>query len=153
MRAGGVHGAGRLQRAGRALLVLGLVAGCASAGVDSGGRGFERKLAVDRRALEAADRDAVRVWTEQARDGDSLAQSRLGLMYELGRGVPRNYAEAARWYRAAARQGDAVAQFNLGNLYATGQGPKEDAAQAKVWYRKAARQGHEAAQDALAKLR
>ncbi len=43
-------------------------------------------------------------------------------MYENGRGVAQDYAEAARWYRKAAEQGDAGAQHNLGLLYAKGVG-------------------------------
>ena len=35
-------------------------------------------------------------------------------MYENGKGVPQDDAEAVKWYRMAAEQGDADAQFNLG---------------------------------------
>ena len=66
-----------------------------------GSSGFDRKQARDQRERsQAADGDVFQVWRKQARGDDALAQSRLGLMYELGHGVPRNYAEAARWYRA-----------------------------------------------------
>ncbi len=34
-------------------------------------------------------------------------------MYETGRGVAQDYAEALKWYRLAAEQGVAIAQFNL----------------------------------------
>ena len=37
----------------------------------------------------------------------SRARFTLGVMYGEGRGVPQDYAEAARWYRRAAEQGDA----------------------------------------------
>jgi hypothetical protein len=37
-----------------------------------------------------------------ADQGDARAQSILGLMYESGRGVPQDYAEAVKWYRKAA---------------------------------------------------
>ena len=42
-----------------------------------------------------------------------------GVLYENGKGVPRNYAEALKYYRLAAEQGHAVAQNNLGVMYAT----------------------------------
>ena len=45
------------------------------------------------------------------------AQFNLGKMYELGRGVTQDDAEAVRWYRLAAEQGHADAQYNLGNMY------------------------------------
>ena len=41
-------------------------------------------------------------------------------MFETGRGVPRNYQEAAMWYRRAAEQGDSLAQI-IGLLYESGQ--------------------------------
>jgi TPR repeat protein len=41
-------------------------------------------------------------------------------MYERGRGVVRNYAEALKWFRLAADQGFAFAQFNLGLFYEKG---------------------------------
>jgi len=43
-------------------------------------------------------------------------------MYDDGRGVPRDYAEAVRWYRMAAEQGNARAQFSLGSMYDHGEG-------------------------------
>jgi TPR repeat protein len=35
-------------------------------------------------------------------------------MYEVGDGVPQNYAVAASWFRKAADQGTALAQTRLG---------------------------------------
>ena len=67
-------------------------------------------------------------------------------MYDNGRGVPLDYAEAARWYRMAAEQGNAVAQFNLGVMYANGHGVPQDDAEAVKWYRRAADRGEDRAQ-------
>jgi TPR repeat protein len=39
-------------------------------------------------------------------------------MYEDGRGVPQNDAEAVQWYRKAAEQGHAKARANLERLSA-----------------------------------
>ena len=50
----------------------------------------------------------------------SRAQNNLGLMYENGLGVPKDYDEAVKWYRLAAAQGDALAQNNLGWMYDNG---------------------------------
>jgi len=69
-------------------------------------------------------------------------------MYEEGRGVPQDYAEAARWYRKAADQGGADAQNRLGLMYEKGRGVP-DYAEAVRWYRKAADQGHAGAQAKL----
>ena len=38
-------------------------------------------------------------------------------MYAEGRGVPRDRAEAVKWYRMAAEQGFCVSQNNLGVAY------------------------------------
>ena len=63
-----------------------------------------------------------------------------------GKGVPKDDAEAVKWYRKAADQGDAIAQFNLGWMYDEGRGVSKDDAEAVRWYRKAADQGHALAQ-------
>ncbi len=49
-----------------------------------------------------------------AAQGDAHAQFNLGVMYDKGRGVSQDYAEAVKWYRKAAEQGHASAQHNLG---------------------------------------
>jgi len=59
-------------------------------------------------------------------------------MYGEGRGVPQDYAEAARWYRRAAEQGDAQAQYNLGLAYARGEGVTQNAVEAHMWFNLAA---------------
>ena len=64
-------------------------------------------------------------------------------------GVPKDAAEAARWFRLAAEQGHADAQFYLAVLYNTGMGVLKDAAEAVRWYRLAAEQGDAHAQYGL----
>jgi uncharacterized protein len=81
-----------------------------------------------------------------AEEGDARAQSLLGLMYDSGRGVPRDDAEAGKWLRLAADQGDAVAQFRLGIIYSEGRSVPQDHGEAAHWYRLAADQGHAQAQ-------
>jgi len=61
--------------------------------------------------------------------------------YELGRGVAKNEAEAARWYRKAADRGAAVGALNLARLYNDGRGVPKDDAQASAWYVKSAELG------------
>jgi len=81
-----------------------------------------------------------------AEQGDAKAQIKLGLMYDLGRGVPQDDVEAVRWYRKAEEQGNAGAQYLLGEMYANGRGVLEDDTEAAKWYRKAAEQGNATAQ-------
>ena len=41
-------------------------------------------------------------WIRRAMEqGEAAAQNNLGFCYEDGRGVPRDYEEAARWYEMA----------------------------------------------------
>ena len=70
-------------------------------------------------------------------------------MYNNGSGVPRDYAEAARWYRRAAEQGHPSAQFKLGVMYHKGEGVPQDYAEAVRWYRRATEQGYAGAQNNL----
>ena len=70
-------------------------------------------------------------------------------MYDTGRGVPQDDAEAVRWTRLAAEQGDADAQCQLGYMYVNGEGVLENEAEAVKWFRKAAEQGHSQSQCSL----
>ena len=67
-------------------------------------------------------------------------------MYAEGKGVPKDYQEAVKWYRLAAAQGYAPAQSNLGLAYEKGQGVRRDYPEAVRWYRLAAAQGYQVAQ-------
>ena len=73
-----------------------------------------------------------------AEQGDATAQFNLALMYEIGKGVPQDYAQALKWYRKAAEQGNAKAQNNLALMYAKGQGVPQDYVQAHKWFNLAA---------------
>lgn len=72
--------------------------------------------------------------------GDLLAAYRLGAMYERGRGVPADPAQAEEWYLRAARGGEADAMFNLGALYERGAGRERDAKGAIDWFLRASDQ-------------
>lgn len=85
--------------------------------------------------------EAVRVdsflITSLAESGRASAQLLLGEMRLTGNGIPRDYAEALKWFRAAAEQGDAQALRRLGFMYESGLGVKRDLAQAELWYDRA----------------
>ena len=85
---------------------------------------------------------ALREWRPLAEQGDARAQFDLGLLYENGDGVPRNYAKARQWYEKSAAQGGAKAQFYLGMQCAFGEGGPLDLVQAHMWYSLAAGNGH-----------
>ncbi|MGA2147672.1 MAG: tetratricopeptide repeat protein [Bryobacteraceae bacterium] len=106
--------------------------------------------------------EAVRWYRKAAEQGEARAQNNLGLIYAHdaflddldqrevvpdpeGR-VPKDYAEAIRWFRQAAEQGNAKAQFSLAFRYEQGQEVPRNYAEAIRWYRKAAEQGEPHAQ-------
>ncbi|MGI0035084.1 MAG: tetratricopeptide repeat protein [Nitrososphaera sp.] len=53
---------------------------------------------------------------QAAERGHAGAQYNLAMMYDTGRGIARDYAEAFKWYRKAARQGHAGAQEALRSI-------------------------------------
>ena len=74
---------------------------------------------------------------EAAEQGDAEAQNELGLAYEHGNGVKKNYRNAERLFQLAAQQGLADAQYNYGRMC-----EPRDKDEALQWYQKAAEQGH-----------
>jgi Caspase domain/Sel1 repeat len=89
-------------------------------------------------AFDRASYDtSLKMWLPMANEGDALAQTYVGEIYEKGLGVKPDYAEAARWYRRAAEGGNARAAANLGYLYEQGLGVNKDPAEAVAWYRRA----------------
>jgi hypothetical protein len=84
-----------------------------------------------------------------AEQGDVAAQHEVARIYDNGRGVSENDAEAVKWYRLAADQGYADAQYNLGIMYTKGLGVPEDFVEAIKWYRLAAEQENAEAQTNL----
>lgn len=73
--------------------------------------------------------------------GDPYAQYTIGVMYDDGRGVPKNLRLAHVWYLRAARNGLADAQFITGMFYAAGRGRAQDPVRAYVWFDLAAAGG------------
>ena len=85
--------------------------------------------------VTAADFAATK---KDAESGDATAQYNLGGMYQAGRGVPQDAAEAVKWTRLAADQGLAVAQENLGFMYRDGRGVPQDDVETYAWFSVAA---------------
>jgi TPR repeat protein len=110
---------------------------------------------------------------KKAEEGDAVAQFNIAVFYENGLGVPKNSAEAQKWFRKAedqrmlglsrtlpdfadtekkAEAGDAFAQQNLGVMFQNGINVKQDTDEAVKWYRKAADQGNVNAQVIIANI-
>ncbi|MBX3387726.1 MAG: SEL1-like repeat protein [Phycisphaeraceae bacterium] len=93
---------------------------------------------ISRRALLDANNNAI-AWLAKQRRND--AQHRLASIYRTGDGVPKNTAEAIKWFTRAAEEGDASAQFSLGVIFDTGDGVPKNTPEAIRWYTQAAEQG------------
>jgi hypothetical protein len=119
------------------ILVLGLTLGLA---------GCELELSTFPSPPTASELQSLHKLAEK---GDAKSQDILGGWYEMGWGLPKDYAEAVKWYRKAASQGYAWAQYSLGVMYEYGRGVPQDYAEAVKWWRKAADQGNAFAQISL----
>jgi len=79
---------------------------------------------------------------ESNRPSDVQTAFDTGFNFLKGRGVDRDYKQAAEWFSKAAELGHADAQYNLGELYNKGHGVKKNKKIAQKWYKAAAEQGH-----------
>ncbi len=125
-------------KSGLFALLLAL-AGPASADVESGWQAF----------LNGDYATALEELEPAAEAGDATAQYYLGVFYDHGEGVIRNYMTATAWYQKAAAQDHRDAQFNLGMIYYNGAGGggdpgavAQDQAAAARWLGPAADQEH-----------
>jgi TPR repeat protein len=87
----------------------------------------------------------VKWYTLAAEQGYATAQNNLGLMYDLGQGVPVSDKTAVKWYTLAAKQGYANAQDNLGAVYEYGGGLFTGNRRAYMWYNLSSYNGSEKA--------
>jgi TPR repeat protein len=95
---------------------------------------------------------AQREFRSLAQRGSVLAQYKLGLMFNNGEGVRRDFGEAVIWFSRAATYGYAPAQRSLGVKYEKGQGVKRSYSEAVRWYRHGADQGDAKAQYRLGRM-
>lgn len=89
---------------------------------------------------------------ELAKQGNMNAQYRLGLMYQQGQGVDRDYPKAIGWYREAAEQNYMDAQVNLGRMLYNVSWLHKNYDEAIKWFSRAAEQNNAEAQYYLANL-
>jgi uncharacterized protein len=100
---------------------------------------FDRGLT----AYASGDFDiAAREFSLLAAKGDKEGQYHLGLLYEEGQGVPKNFDEAVACYTQAAAQGYVDAYFALGEIFISRSAPRIDRISAYRWLEMAAKYGH-----------
>ncbi len=94
-------------------------------------------------AYSSGDFDtAAREFSILAKGGDKEGQYYMGLLYEEGQGVARQFDSAEKCYTKAAKQGYLDAYFALGELYLHQPGNKKDRVSAYYWLEMAAKHGH-----------
>lgn len=89
---------------------------------------------------------------EKAKQGDAPSQALIADILARGLGVPRNEAEAAKWYQRAAEQGLPEAQFQYALLLIDGRFVKKDKQEAFALMEAAAEAGNALAQFNFAQL-
>ena len=97
--------------------------------------------------------EAFEQWKLLAEQGDAKAQYNLGLIYALGKGVPKDLAQAIYWFEEAAEQDHIDALMKLGFVYYNGKSDiDKDLRKSARWYIKAAEKGDAQAQNKLASM-
>ena len=86
----------------------------------------EREAQAEQAYVDGRYADALARFQVLGDQGSAVAQRRLGDLYLNGKGVPRDAAEAARWYGRAAEQNDLPTLAQLGMLYQRGEGVRPD---------------------------
>jgi hypothetical protein len=87
----------------------------------------------DRRNARGDYAGAIRLWRPLANAGDVNAEYNMGVMYDMGHGVPKNDVQAAAWYRKAADKGMGNAMINLVALIAGHARSPADLVPAYMW--------------------
>lgn len=88
---------------------------------------------------------AASYWQSAADGGSAEAKLQLGLLSDIGEGMPRDPAAAFGYYLAAAQMGLADAAFNVAVMLDAGTDVSRDRVAASVWYARAALAGNKRA--------
>ncbi|AEY67558.1 TPR repeat-containing protein [Clostridium sp. BNL1100] len=104
--------------------------------------------------------EALRLFLEEAEDGNTLATHDLGRMYGDGLGVEMDEGIAFSWYEKAisafqdieAEKENRYVEYRIGKMYAAGLGTEQDYEEAAEWFDMAVSQNHKYAQYSLAGL-
>ncbi len=81
-----------------------------------------------------------------AAQNNTIAKYNIGVNYEIGEGVEKDYQQAYNWFLSAANDGYPIAQYAMGRLYENGIGTKMDDERAYNWFLLAANNNDKHAQ-------
>lgn len=108
---------------------------------------------VDEYLIAGKYKDALDILKPLAEKGSTVAQYKLGGMYELGLGVDKNYSRAIELYRESIKGGYPKANYKLGVLYMrNAPGLKNNCVNAKIHLIQAANDGMKEASLRLAEM-
>jgi TPR repeat protein len=96
--------------------------------------------------------DLFAIQLASAEKGNKQACLNVGMFYEQGVGIHKDYTKALYWYERAAQAGIAEGYLNAGNCYIVGMGTASDVPKAAQYFAKAAEKGSAQAQYQLAVL-
>lgn len=92
-------------------------------------------------------------WLKLAKEGNPVAQLNVGVHFEKGVGVKRNYRQALFWIKKAVKKELMWAEFKLGQFYQLGRvDGKPNYKEAKRWYESASEKGDHLATRYLANM-
>lgn len=92
---------------------------------------------------------AVKLFTEAANGGITVAKYKLGKMFLNGDGVEKDIPKAVEWLKQAAMEENEFAEYTLGRMYLFGLGVEKDLPLAMAYLRSAAAKGNEYAAELI----
>ena len=131
-------------------LFLAVLVGCSSGGVETSVQpvppSTPQITASIQKGIQARRngdyRAALALLKPLANKGYPAAQYNLGIIYEQGKGVHKDFDAALKWFHRASARGYGDASFKIGRMYAWGRGVTRDYDEADKWYLRAANQGN-----------
>lgn len=101
------------------------------------------KACADKNGEEYNPEFAVKLFTEAANGGITVAKYKLGKMFLNGDGVGKDIPKAVEWLKQAAAEENEFAEYALGRMYFFGLGVEKDLPLAMEYLRSAAAKGNE----------
>ncbi|WP_372365544.1 tetratricopeptide repeat protein [Candidatus Uabimicrobium sp. HlEnr_7] len=89
-------------------------------------RSFEKIVKANIFYKQKLYKQAISLYKEASKEGNSSATYRVGTMYYCGQGVSENTKKALEWFLKAREQGNGYCLYSLAYMYKIGKGVKKD---------------------------
>ena len=103
------------------------------AAATQGNEAFAQALAL---AKQGRHREALSLFDQAARSGNTMAMHNLGILYGKGLGVPQDPLRSFQWMKCAADRGCKLSYLPLAARYFNGTGTEKDLKAAGFWAKK-----------------